>query len=229
MKNLNTIGKNNLKYNYYSSNLPHKYDNLKPIFITFRLKFTLPKYVLLTLSNFRDEWQKKYHSLSDMEKQDFMKNKEFCAFNRFDELITESSELPQILSRDDLTDIVSKALKYFDNKYYNLLSYCIMPNHVHVLIIPISDSDVPVSTLARINYSWKRYTANQINKILNRKGGLWQTESYDHLIRSDSELITIFKYIINNPVKAGLVQEWKDWRGTWIKDEYVNLVQELIL
>jgi putative transposase len=223
MKNLNTIDDKNLKYNYRSTNLPHRYDIIKPIFITYRLKFTLPKSILREISTLRNEWQTRYRSLSTLDKQHMQKNKDYTNFCQFDELLAKSNEIPQILHRPDLTDVISLAYKYFDNRYYELLSYCIMPNHVHVLIIPILQSDVPVVSLAHINYSWKRYTANKINKILNRKGSFWQAESYDHLISSDHEFYHTIEYIIDNPVKAGFVQNWNDWYGTWLKEELIPI------
>jgi putative transposase len=224
MKNLNTIGYANLKYYYHSTNLPHKYDIIKPIFITYRLKFTLPKTILSDISIKKNEWQIRYRSLSGYDKQNMQQSKDFTNFCHFDEVIAKSKEVPQILHRPDLTDVISEAYRYFDKRYYELLSYCIMPNHVHVLILPLLKSDVPVVTLAHINYSWKRYTANKINKILNRRGSLWQAESYDHLIKDDNEFYHTLEYIIDNPVKAGLVKSWDEWYGTWIIDELKPIV-----
>ncbi len=226
MKNFNTIGQENLKYSYRSQNLPHLYDIIQPIFITYRLKFTLPKSILHELSIKKNEWQKVYQTLSEHEKKNQQNIKDYTFFCSFDELISKSQEVPQLLHRSDITDIIANAFRYFDNQHYELLSYCIMPNHVHVLILPIIKPDVPVVSLAHINYSWKRYTANQINKILNRTGSLWQQESYDHLIKNDNEFYHTLEYIIENPVKAGLVQHWNEWYGTWIKEDLKPIIVE---
>ena len=70
--------------------------------------------------------------------------------------------------------------------------------------------------LKRIMQSLKRYTARQANKVLERKGAFWQAESYDHVVRDADELVRIVQYVINNPVKAGLVSYWEAWPWTYV-------------
>ena len=60
----------------------------------------------------------------------------------------------------------------------------------------------------------KGSTARECNKLLNRSGKFWQHESYDHVVRDDKELKRIVKYVLNNPVKAGLCKKWDDWNGS---------------
>jgi REP element-mobilizing transposase RayT len=55
---------------------------------------------------------------------------------------------------------------------------------------------------------------------LKRSGSLWQAESYDHVVRDEDEQFRIIEYVINNPVKAGLVEDWKDWKHTFVSEEY---------
>jgi len=63
--------------------------------------------------------------------------------------------------------------------------------------------------------SLKGYTAREANRILGRKGAFWEAESYDHVIKKDSEYERVVKYVLNNPVKAGLVKNWRDWKWNW--------------
>ncbi len=49
------------------------------------------------------------------------------------------------------------------------------------------------------------------NRILRRRGSFWQHESYDHVVRDEREYERILAYIVNNPVKAGLVEDWREW------------------
>ncbi|HUR98602.1 MAG TPA: hypothetical protein VMZ26_11110 [Pyrinomonadaceae bacterium] len=63
--------------------------------------------------------------------------------------------------------------------------------------------------------SIKGYTAREANKILNRKGSFWEAESYDHEVADDEEFNRIVRYVLNNPVKAGLVKDWRDWKWNW--------------
>ncbi len=219
MKGVNNIGQENLKYFYRSRNLPHKYDIDKPIFITYRLKFTLPKSIIEALEVMKQEWNSELQSLTDIEKKKKIQTRDHLFFSWFDEFLTKSSEVPQLLHRADLTNIIKESFHFFDNQHYQLLAYCIMPNHVHVLIIPVTQQDGDIYSPSHITYTWKKYTAYRINSNLNREGSLWHHESYDHLINSDYDLYHALEYIIENPVKAGLVSKWTDWNGTWIRDD----------
>jgi len=72
---------------------------------------------------------------------------------------------------------------------------------------------LPNESLSAVVQSWKRYTAREANKILNRTGqAFWQPESFDHWIRNDEERVRCCRYVIFNPVKAGLCSAPEDWR-----------------
>ena len=73
-------------------------------------------------------------------------------------------------------------------------------------------------TLPKIMQSLKCSTARQANLILKRTGSFWETESYDHYIRDETEFYRIIKYTLNNPVKAGLVNHWQDWKRTFLAE-----------
>lgn len=107
------------------------------------------------------------------------------------------------LKRDDVAALVAGALGYFDSKRYRLLCWCVMPNHVHVVA-----KLFPGIPLASVLHSWKSFTAHKVNQVLGRRGPLWAREYYDHLVRSPEELARITRYVLNNPIKAGL----KNWR-----------------
>ncbi len=87
-----------------------------------------------------------------------------------------------------------------------------MPNHVHLLFTPLERPDGTYFSLARIMHSLKRYTAREANKALRRTGQFWQHESYDHFVRDAAEHERIVRYILNNPVSAGLVNHWEEWQ-----------------
>ncbi|HUI06774.1 MAG TPA: transposase [Verrucomicrobiae bacterium] len=74
-----------------------------------------------------------------------------------------------------------------------------MPNHVHVLMTPL-----PGNEPSAILYSWKSYTANQINRLLGQSGPVWQRESFDHIVRNEEALLRFEQYIRDNPRSACL-------------------------
>ena len=95
-----------------------------------------------------------------------------------------------------------------------------MSNHIH-LVIDTWDTGNYVKTVTTIMQSIKRHTARQSNILLNREGQFWQHESYDHLIRNEKEFKNIINYIAQNPVKAGLVIDWRDYPYTFIDENYL--------
>ena len=82
---------------------------------------------------------------------------------------------------------------------YDLHSFVVMSNHVHILVTPHVPAAVWLGAL-------KGFTGHEAIRMLNQRGKpFWQDESYDHLIRNDEEFARIRRYIEWNPVKAGLV------------------------
>jgi REP element-mobilizing transposase RayT len=215
----NTIAVDNFKYFYHSRSLPHLFDINKPVLITFRLKFSLPKSIESELLNRKREWNDSLKTLSSGERQSKLKSKDYQLFLWFDELIAGSVETPDLLSDNRCIEIISHALHYHDNVRYQLLAFCIMPNHVHVIINPLLQDNDIIFSISHITYTWKKYSATQINKHMQMKGSLWQSESYDHLIRDQKELFHYLEYVMENPIKAGLVSKWYEWKGTWVIEE----------
>jgi len=115
--------------------------------------------------------------------------------------------------------LVAEALHYRDGKVYGLDAYCIMPNHVHVVFTPLPEGADSYCAVSTIMHSLKRHTAHQANRVLGRQGTFWQGESYDHVVRDEEELHRIITYVLNNPVKGGLVQIRDDWRWKYCKYE----------
>lgn len=85
-----------------------------------------------------------------------------------------------------------------------------MPNHIHCIIKPLSDGSEAHNLLAILS-TIKHFSAVQINRVLHRKGRLWQEESYDHVLRNVQDYEEKSLYIYMNPVKAGLVQDPAQW------------------
>jgi REP element-mobilizing transposase RayT len=111
------------------------------------------------------------------------------------------------LGRADIASVVRDSLYFHDGKKYELGSWVIMPNHVHVLLAPLPDYHLP-----EIEHSIKSFTANEANKILARKGQFWAIESFDRYIRDSRHYRAVTRYIENNPVKARLCRAPEEWR-----------------
>jgi REP element-mobilizing transposase RayT len=90
-------------------------------------------------------------------------------------------------------------------RFYESEAWVIMPNHVHLLILP-------QVALPKITHWIKGRTAREANRLLGRAGApFWQHESYDHWVRSPKELHRIAAYVEENPVSARLAATPEDW------------------
>jgi len=100
----------------------------------------------------------------------------------------------------------------------------VMPDHVHIIFTPLVNSQaMEVYSLAEIMDAVKGTSAHRINKVLGRKGRVWQPESFDHVVRSSESLDAKIIYLLENPVRAGLVDDWADYPWLW-KKAFVNPV-----
>lgn len=114
-----------------------------------------------------------------------------------------------LLRRPEVAAIVVRALQHFDGDRYRLLAWCVMPNHVHVLV------ELPEgSRLGDVVHSWKSFTAKQINRLCGTTGQLWQQDYFDRAMRDERQLRNVVRYIEQNPVKAGLVAHASAWAAS---------------
>ncbi len=90
---------------------------------------------------------------------------------------------------------------------YSLYCYCIMPDHIHLIIQP----HLKKYNISVIMKHIKGSFARSYNNITRKDGIIWQRRFYDSIIASEEELTTKISYIIENPVKEGLVKEAKEY------------------
>jgi putative transposase len=110
-------------------------------------------------------------------------------------------------SEPEFANIMQDSLLYFDGKRYDLQAWCVMPNHVHVVVIVYSDA-----LLSKVVQSWKQATARQVNRILGRTGHVFALDYFDRFVRNLPQAERLIHYVEANPVKAGLCATAHDWR-----------------
>jgi len=243
---------------FYRRSLPHLVPPGAVLFITFRLQHSIP---LDLLKKYHDEYHKEVLSsisnipeLSDKylpwSPNNPVPPKPFnskrvgydIAFKKFfkkvDDILDRRAFGPTWLEKPELAQVVSKKLHSFDYKYYWLMAYTILPNHVHVLIdTHCQIRRIPPNTpITEENYTpyqkfmnlIKGATAKECNQLLNQTGKrFWQKESWDRMVRDEEEFYRIIAYILNNPVKAKLAKRWQEHPYTWLNAEYQELFKEL--
>ena len=205
----------------YRRNLPHFHPDGFSIFVTFRLADSLPVEILAQLKTQREEELKAIKTNSIDERY----NAEKRHFGRYDDWLDRCEHGSHWLQESRIARIIADKMHELDQKSYRLLTYCIMPNHVHLLFEPLhmnlpdhqgKSAKYPVTDMLRLI---KGGTARECNLILKRDGRFWSHESYDHYVRNEGEMARIIRYIINNPVKAGLEKDWTDWPYTYASPE----------
>lgn len=216
---------------YYRRNLPHYQPAYATFFITFRLAGSLPAEVIARLKEEHQQNEKLLLKIKDekMKKQEIL-NMHKRHFGNFDEMLDKSANNQSWLRDECVAQVIVEAMHFRDEKAYNLLAYCIMPNHVHMVFTvgrrassPYKGktaSDAYIVTKILENLKW--YTAVKANKILNRKGAFWQHESYDHVVRDGKELERIVNYVLNNPVRAGFVSSRDQWKWSYVHNSTLN-------
>lgn len=199
-----------LDAHFHRRNLPHVYIPERTYFITFRLKDSFPLQKILELKSSAE-----FNSAPQNKTEKYERDKKF--FAKYDELLNKGNFGKCYLRNDNVAEIVVSTIQFLNEKDYNLIAFCIMPNHVH-LLFSLKEN---CRSVDKIMQSIKRYSAQQINKLLRRNGSLWQAESYDHVVRDEDELYRIIKYVLTNPVKACLVENWKDWKYSFVSEEFL--------
>jgi REP element-mobilizing transposase RayT len=193
----------------YRKHLPHILPDGATYFVTFRLNGSIP---LSKLKQLKNKYDTLLSQIPGSQKEKIL-NLTARYESEKEDIIEQIRSGPMYLSIPEIAELLKFQIHKFENQYYELICYCIMPNHVHLLIdtsVQLGNSQV-VLPLFNILKFIKGPTAIASNKILNKTGQFWMTESYDRYIRDDKELFNTYAYILNNPLKANLATDWRDW------------------
>ncbi len=155
--------------------------------------------------------------LTEREQRELVYGEQKRLFAATDEFLDTNPNGPYWLREQAVAEIVANELLLHDAQWYTLWSYCIMPNHVHVLLTLHEKAP----TLTKIMQNIKGYSAQKANKLLSLSGQFWERESYDHVVRKDGEFGRILNYILQNPVKAKFVKAWPDWQWTYLHPDFM--------
>lgn len=90
-----------------------------------------------------------------------------------------------------------------------------MPDHVHIILKPLADPSGSETPLGRIAHGIKSYSAHKINRLMQRRGSVWQAGYYDRIIRTQRDFWEKLRYVVENPLRAGLVENAEDYEYAW--------------
>jgi carbamoylphosphate synthase large subunit/REP element-mobilizing transposase RayT len=178
-------------------NLPHWEQEGATYFVTFRLADAVPAELAAQWREELQAWRKFHPPPWDAKtayeyQQRFLEGREGWL---------DQGHGSCVLRNPNLASIVVDALRHFDGQRYHLDAFVVMPNHVHLLVQPLSGN-----SLSEILKSWKRYAAKAINQMLGRTGTLWMEESFDRIVRDWDSLVRFRAYIARNPKKTNLAE-----------------------
>ena len=171
--------------------LPH-YDGDVTQFITFRLFDSLPQKLLRRLKQ----------ELDDGEIEDASRE-----YRKRVEQYLDQGLGACYLKDPVIAEIVRSTIRIEHEKSGSVISWVIMPNHVHLLLRASAGH-----SLSEIMKRIKGVSARKINEKLARRGPVWQPDYFDRYIRDQEHFFKTIRYIENNPVKAGLCIAPDDWQ-----------------
>jgi type I restriction enzyme R subunit len=196
-------------------NLPHWEAPGATYFLTFRLADSIPAGALHELELRATAWLRA-HNCADRRDVWTLPVAAQADFRRVirseEERWLDAGEGRCVLRDAACRAVLVETLQYFDGTRYALDDYVIMPNHVHALILPLEEW-----SLSKILGTWKQYSSMRINERQRQAGGLWQKETFDHIVRDIQKLEECRRYIAANPIKAKLkASEYHLGRGSGI-------------
>src|SRR6266496_545055 len=181
--------------NHTRRNLPHWEQECATYFVTFRLADAVPAELAKQWREELETWRR-FHPepwngavVAEYRKRFLQPREDWLDLGHGSCVLRDSGA----------ATIVANALQFFDGQRYHLDAFVVMPNHVHMLVQPLTGFH-----LNEIVHSWKSYTARQINKALGRSGTVWMQESFDRIVRDWDALVRCRAYIARNPEKAQL-------------------------
>ncbi|MEO5715351.1 MAG: (E)-4-hydroxy-3-methylbut-2-enyl-diphosphate synthase [Luteolibacter sp.] len=194
--------------------LPHWTQDGATYAVTFRLADSLPQAVLNRYENERLALQEQFGSSAASEDLAHLQRELGNLQSTVIDPELDRGHGACLFKNDDSAKIVAEAIAHFDGKRYDLLAWCVMPNHVHAVLKLAKGEE-----LEKVLHSWKSFSAHELNERLGSTGTIWQKESYDHLVRDGEDLRNQVAYVLDNPGKAGL-EAWK-WMGC-VYPEFVS-------
>ncbi len=214
---------------FYRQRLPHIQPKGAAFFVTFRLFGSIP---YARLKQLKDD----YHSkVIDAKSIKDVKTKYSVLFHLRKKYLIQADQLlhsilggPMYLCEQEILVKTKEILHRFDGEFYDLICYSIMSNHVHILIdtsIQINENeyldtlDDNFTSLDKIMKRIKAPISRYANTYLNTSGQFWERESFDIYIRNEKMLNNVITYILENPVKANMVEQWDDYQGNYLKME----------
>ena len=214
------------------------------LFVTFRLAGSIPKSTVRYYKGKHLWIQDQLRRVERMDGDDFLAAKakwlaQIEEFNRewfikYEDILHRELLGPTRMRDARIADKVAQNLHRLDGEAYRLDAFSIMSNHVHTVFKPLVNLAVleqilkandpslsSIPALSNIMRAIKGRSARECNLVLGRTGSFWEHESFDRVIRAGKFDKTV-RYVLNNPVKIGVVQRWQDYPWNYCRPELIE-------
>jgi len=143
--------------------------------------------------------------MTKVQKRTRLKNFDYKGYYRYYLTINTNYKI-KFFTNKEIFQQVRKILKNLSEKYgFAVWVYCFMPNHLHFLV----EGKKKDSDLKKFMALFKQKSSYYFKKKTAKK--LWQENYYEHVLRKDEDTIKVVKYILNNPVRADLVENYYEY------------------
>ena len=141
--------------------------------------------------------------------QKYLRKGRYSLANQIYHITTTTKNRTQIFSKFVNARLLINTMRQADTlSYTKTLAFIVMPDHVHWLL-QLTEG----VSLSNVIKSMKSESAKAIGRPI------WQAGYYDHALRKDEDIQTIARYIVANPIRAGLVTkvgDYSHWDAIWL-------------
>ena len=134
-----------------------------------------------------------------------LKTFDYLGVHRYSLTICTDQRRPLFKTADAVLLVLSQISRSASDHDFAILAYCFMPDHLHLLVEGLADA----SDFRRFVTSAKQYSGFHYHKMFGR--GLWQRYVFEHVLRDDEVMTIEARHILENPVRAGFVQNVEDY------------------
>ena len=197
-----------LTLKFSQRNLPHWLVADKAYFVTLRLKGTFPRQFL---SRLREEKARlEQASIDEKQRSEFNRD----CFLKAEQILDAVSDVTW-LDEPSVAETMIENFKWLAERGWVIYAAVLLSTHIHLLM---RNENGRSAQLLKDIGQFKRLTAFQINPLIQQTGSFWAREDFDHWIRTPEKFESAVRYIANNPVKAGRVKHWEEWKWTIIHE-----------
>ena len=201
---------------FFRRSLPHWLVADRAYFVTLRLHGTLPRHVVEAL---RDERERL--GAEDADRQSALRKEQFT---RIEALLDGLKWPDEGLCQWRVGNMLLDNLDWLRDRGWRVFSAVLMNTHAHILMRSTTGNSA--NLVADLD-AFKSYTGRQGNKLLGSSGRFWARDAFDHWVRNADAFDGFVRYIALNPVKAGLVNAWQNWRWTVVDESVLYALKDL--